>query len=188
MLTVFNFAYSLLIVTDGELKVTRNDTLLLVITSSVTGELKNLSGEVLEDSREVDCMTCQNHLRLRICYWPRTGGTSTNTLSVVTPLQETVDTTDGELETSLRRTGLRFAGLTTSLARGRFATATHKRTTGQPYRSNVSISVVLTLFPCQTAKIVISMFKSFSVGHMHTMFEFKVVVEGVGAKSAGGWW
>ena len=44
----------------------------------------------------------------------RTWSTSTNTLSVVALLQETVDTTDGELETRLRRTRLRFAaGLST---------------------------------------------------------------------------
>ena len=36
----------------------------------------------------------------------RTRSTSTNTLSVVTPLQETMDTTDRELETSLNRSGL----------------------------------------------------------------------------------
>ena len=52
----------------------------------------------------------------------RTWSTSTNTLSVVALLQETVDTTDGELETRLRRTGLRLAGLTASLARGGLAT------------------------------------------------------------------
>ena len=52
----------------------------------------------------------------------RTWSTSTNTLSVVALLQETVDTTDGELETGLRGTGLGLAGLTTSLARRGLAT------------------------------------------------------------------
>ena len=47
-------ADSLLIVTDGELQVTRNDTLLLVVASGVTSQLENFGGEVLEDSREVD--------------------------------------------------------------------------------------------------------------------------------------
>ena len=37
-----------------------------------------------------------------------TRSASTNTLSIVTPLQKTVNTTDGELETSFRRTGLRL--------------------------------------------------------------------------------
>ena len=38
-----------LIVTDGELQVSGNDTLLLVITSGVSCELENLSREVFED-------------------------------------------------------------------------------------------------------------------------------------------
>ena len=47
-------ADSLLIVTDGELQVTRDNTLLLVVTRSVTGELENLSRKVFEDGSEVD--------------------------------------------------------------------------------------------------------------------------------------
>ena len=43
-----------LIVSDGELEMTWNDTGLLVVTSSVTGQLKNFSREVLENSSEVD--------------------------------------------------------------------------------------------------------------------------------------
>lgn len=34
---------------------TRNDTLLLVVTRSVARELKNLGGKVFEDSGEVNC-------------------------------------------------------------------------------------------------------------------------------------
>ena len=44
----------LLIVSDSELQVTRHDTLLLVITSGVTGQLQDLSSEVLENSSKVD--------------------------------------------------------------------------------------------------------------------------------------
>lgn len=44
----------LLIVADGELKVARHDTLLLVIPRGISSELKNLSSQVLEDSREVN--------------------------------------------------------------------------------------------------------------------------------------
>lgn len=44
----------LLIVTDGELKVTGNDTALLVVTGGVTGQLEDLGSEVLEDGSEVD--------------------------------------------------------------------------------------------------------------------------------------
>lgn len=47
----------LLIVADGELEVTRDDTRLLVVASGVTGQLENLSSEVLEDSRKVNGST-----------------------------------------------------------------------------------------------------------------------------------
>lgn len=76
----------LLIVPDGELEVTGNDTRLLVVAGSVASKLENLGREVLKDSGEVD------------------GGTGTDTLSVVALSQETVDTTDRERETSLGRT------------------------------------------------------------------------------------
>ena len=81
-LSLFN-CDSLLIVTDGKLQVTRDDTLLLVITRRVPGKLENLSGEVLEDGSQVD------------------GSTGTDTLGVVALAEETVDTADGERQTSL---------------------------------------------------------------------------------------
>lgn len=68
----------LFVVADGELQVTGHDTRLLVVTGSVTGELENLGGKVLEDGSEVD------------------GGTGTDTLGVVAALEETVNTTDGD--------------------------------------------------------------------------------------------
>ena len=43
----------LLIVADGELDVTRDDALLLVVAGGVASELEDLSGEVLEDGGEV---------------------------------------------------------------------------------------------------------------------------------------
>ena len=46
--------YALLIVPDSELKVTGDNTLLLVITRRVTRKLENLSCKVLEDGSEVD--------------------------------------------------------------------------------------------------------------------------------------
>lgn len=73
----------LLIVADGELQVTGDDTGLLVVTSGVASQLENLSCKVLEDGSQVD------------------GSTSTNTLGVVTLAEQTVDTTDGECQTSL---------------------------------------------------------------------------------------
>ena len=44
----------LLVVSDGKLKMARNDTGLLVVAGSVTGQLKNLGSEVLKDGSEVD--------------------------------------------------------------------------------------------------------------------------------------
>lgn len=75
----------LLIVADGELKVTGNDTGLLVVTGGVASKLEDLSSQVLEDGCEVD------------------GSAGTNTLSVVALAEETVDTADGERETGLGR-------------------------------------------------------------------------------------
>lgn len=73
----------LLVVPDGELKVTGDDTGLLVVTGSVTGQLEDFGSEVLEDGSEVD------------------GSTGTDTLSVVALAEKTVDTTNGESETRL---------------------------------------------------------------------------------------
>lgn len=47
----------LLIVADGELEMTRNDTGLLVIAGGVAGQLEDLSRQVFEDSSEVDGRT-----------------------------------------------------------------------------------------------------------------------------------
>ena len=44
----------LLIVPDGELQMTRHNTLFLVITSSITSQLQDLGSKVLENSGEVD--------------------------------------------------------------------------------------------------------------------------------------
>jgi hypothetical protein len=54
LLTITEQFVQLFVVTDGELQVTRNDTLLLVVTSSVTGQFENFSREVFEDGSEVD--------------------------------------------------------------------------------------------------------------------------------------
>ena len=64
--------------------------------------------------------TCRHAYKMK---W-LTRCTSADTLSVVALLQETVDTTDGELEARLRRTrlGLR-RGITGGLARLRLAAA-----------------------------------------------------------------
>ena len=90
----------LLVVSDGQLEVTGNDTGLLVVTGSVTGQLEDLSGEVLKNSGQVD--------------W----STSAHSLGVVALSEQSVDTTNRELETSSRGTGLglslHFASLATT--------------------------------------------------------------------------
>jgi hypothetical protein len=95
----------LLIVPDGELQVTGDDTGLLVVAGGVASQFEDFGGQVLEDSGQVD------------------GRTGTDTLGVVSLTEETVDTADGERETSLRRTRLRVLG-TARLATG-FAAASH---------------------------------------------------------------
>ena len=73
----------LLVVSDGELNVSWHNSGLLVVLGSVTGELEDLSSEVFEDGSEVN--------------W----GTSTNSLGVSALLEESSDSTNGELESSL---------------------------------------------------------------------------------------
>jgi hypothetical protein len=76
----------LLIVSDGELEMTGDDTGLLVVAGSVASQLEDFGSEVLKDGSQVH------------------GGTGTNTLSVVALSEKTVDTTNRERETSLGRT------------------------------------------------------------------------------------
>ncbi len=56
----------LLVIADCQLQVTRDDTRLLVVTGSVTGELEDLGGEVLEDGCEVDCECARRSVRVAI--------------------------------------------------------------------------------------------------------------------------
>jgi hypothetical protein len=74
----------LLIIADGELEMTGNDTGFLVVTSGIAGKFEDFSSEVLKDGCEVD--------------W----STGTDTLSVVALAEQTVDTTDWECETGFR--------------------------------------------------------------------------------------
>ena len=78
----------LLVVTDGELKMTGDDPGLLVVTGGVTCQLENLSGQVLHDGGHV--------------HW----GTGTYTLGVVSTAQKTVDSSHGELKSSTARSAL----------------------------------------------------------------------------------
>ena len=81
----------LLVVADGQLEVAGDDAGLLVVTGSIAGQLEDLSSQVLHDGSQVD------------------GGTSANTVSVVTLAEETVDTSNGELESSTAGAGLCLA-------------------------------------------------------------------------------
>jgi hypothetical protein len=78
----------LLIIPNGELEMTGDDTGLLVVAGSVASQLEDFGREVLKDGSEVD------------------GSTSTNTLSVVALAEQTVDTADGEGETGLGGTAV----------------------------------------------------------------------------------
>ena len=70
----------LLVVADGQLKVTGDDPGLLVVTGGVSCELEDFGGQVLKNGGKVH------------------GGTSTNTFRVVALAEKTVDTADGELK------------------------------------------------------------------------------------------
>ena len=72
----------LLVVPDGELEMTGDDPGLLVVTGSVASQLEDLSSEVLHDGSQVD------------------GSSSTNTASVVSLPEKTVDPSNRELESS----------------------------------------------------------------------------------------
>lgn len=78
------------VVTDCELKMSRDDTLLLVVARCVARKLENLGRQVLENGSEVDWRT------------------STHSLSIVALLQETVNTANRELKAGLRRARLRL--------------------------------------------------------------------------------
>ena len=72
----------LLVVSDSQLQMSRDDPRFLVVTGSVTSQLENLSRKVLQDSSQVD--------------W----SSATNTVSIVSFPQVSVNTTDRELESS----------------------------------------------------------------------------------------
>ena len=89
----------LLVVADGELNVSGDDSGLLVVSGGVTGKLKDLSSEVLKDGSKV--------------HW----GTGSDTSGVLSFLQESADTADWELKTGLGRSRGGFsAGSTSSLS------------------------------------------------------------------------
>ena len=70
-----------LVIADGKLKVAGDDSGLLVVAGSITGQLKDLSSQVLHDCSQVD--------------W----STGANTISIISLTEKTVDTANWELET-----------------------------------------------------------------------------------------
>ena len=64
--TVREEAVEFLVVANGELQVTRDDTRLLVVAGGVASELEDLGGEVLEDSSDVDCVRADGVMRSRV--------------------------------------------------------------------------------------------------------------------------
>jgi hypothetical protein len=82
----------------------------------VTSQLENLGRKVLENCREVDYRDRRLALARKMQAIEHTRSACTNTLSVVALLEHTVDTTNRELETGLRRTRLGFGVSGASLA------------------------------------------------------------------------
>ena len=80
----------LLVVADGELDVAGGDPVLLVVASGIAGQLEDLGSEVLEDGGQVH------------------GGTGSDTGRIAASLEESANTTNGELKTSLGALGHRF--------------------------------------------------------------------------------
>ena len=78
----------LLVVSDGELKMSRDDPSLLVVSGGIACQLQNLSGQVLQNCGEVD--------------W----SASTHTLGIIALSEQTMDTADGKLKTGTARPGL----------------------------------------------------------------------------------
>ena len=92
----------LLVVADGQLEVTRDDSRLLIVACSVACQFQDLGSQVFQHSSQVH------------------GSASTHSLSIVSFPQQTVNTAHWELETS---TG--GAGLGLSLDFATFASARH---------------------------------------------------------------
>jgi len=80
--------------------VSGDDSGLFVVLSGVSGQLQDFSSQVLENGSQVD------------------GGSGSDSVAVSAALQESVDSSDGELESSSRRSRslLRSSGFSLSLS------------------------------------------------------------------------
>uniref|UniRef100_A0ABD2W670 Uncharacterized protein n=1 Tax=Trichogramma kaykai TaxID=54128 RepID=A0ABD2W670_9HYME len=76
------------VIANGQLKMSGDDPGLLVVTSGITCQLENLSGQVFHDGSQVD------------------GSSSTNSLGVVAFSEQTMNSAHWELESSASRAGL----------------------------------------------------------------------------------
>ena len=72
----------LFVVSDGQLQVSGNDSLFVIVSDSVSCQLQVFNSQVLQHSCKVDC------------------GTSSNSLSVVSFADASLDSSNGELQTS----------------------------------------------------------------------------------------
>ena len=90
----------LLVVSDGQLEMTRDDSRLLVVSGGVTGQFEHFGCQVFHDGRKID--------------W----SSGADSFGVVALPQQTMDTTDWELESrsagSALRLSLDFASLSAS--------------------------------------------------------------------------
>ena len=88
------------VVADRQLDVTGGDARTFVVTGGVTGQFKNLSCQVFHDGGQVD------------------GCSGSDTFSIVSLAEKTMDTTNGELESSTAGSALclslDFSSFTTS--------------------------------------------------------------------------
>lgn len=98
--TIFIYGYySLFVVSDGELQMPGNNTVFLVVACSVSSQFENFSSKVFQNSSEINYKAILVSWAHSNKNFPLTRSASTNTLSIISLLQQTVYTADGKLET-----------------------------------------------------------------------------------------
>ena len=112
-----------LVVSDSQLKMSRDDPSFVVVSGGITCQLENISNQVLRNSGEVD--------------W----SSGSYSLGVISFPQESVNTTDGKLETSSAR-----ASLTLSLYFASFTTTRHDYYSWEIYSANAGSQKNSVLF------------------------------------------
>ena len=91
----------LLVVTDGELQMSRDDSRLLVISRRVAGQLEHFGGQIFHNGCQID------------------GRASSHSLRVVALAKQTMNSADWELQSGSARTALRLSLHFASLAASR---------------------------------------------------------------------